>query len=134
MVEHDSRIPRSHLVLSSLCNGDQRLRVTSRCLVLSSPRSRWSTETSCGNTPWPPCGPPSLTGGCGFLPSSHLAVKTDPTGCWQLLLWLGAHCKMVEHVKVGQVRGLMYTLSRCIPSRFHNAGGEKCIEHTIYPV
>ena len=107
MVEYDPRVPGPHLVLSPLCHGDQRLRITGRCLVLSSPRSRWSPETSHIHAPRPPGAPPSLAGGCGFLPGPHIAVEADPIGCWELLLWIGAHCKVVEHVKVGQVRGSM---------------------------
>ena len=106
VVEYDSWVSSTHLVLSSLCHGDQRLRVTRRRLVLSSPCSHWSTKTSCSHTPRSPGAPPSLAGGCGFLPGSHLAVEIDPIGCRQLLLWLGAHCKMVEYVETGQVRNL----------------------------
>ena len=104
MVEYDSWISSTHLVLSSLRHGDQRLRVTRRRLVLSSPRSHWSAETSHSHTPRPPGAPPSLTGGCGFLPGSHVAVEIGPIGCWQLLLRLSAHCKMVEYVETRQVR------------------------------
>ncbi len=110
MVEYDPRVSSSRLVLSSLCHGDQRLRVACRGLVLSSPHSHWSAETSYSHTPWPPDSPPSLAGGCGFVPGSHLAVEIDPIGRWQLLLWVGPRCKMVEHVETGQVRDTIHTL------------------------
>ena len=82
MVEYDTRISSTHLVLSSLRYGDQRLRGTGCRLVFSAARPHWSVETSRSHTPRSRGAPSSLSCGRGLVPGPHIAVEIDPPGIW----------------------------------------------------